>query len=72
MNKKGEEEAEAEAVLRALEERIDTHDESRRKVQERLHEVCEKWRKKINELEDRTNSELEERSTRKTAASRLH
>ena len=30
-----------------------------KEVQEKFHEVCEKWRKEIDELEDKINSELE-------------
>ena len=52
-------EKEVDGVVRALEERIDTHDESRRKVQEKLHEICEKWRRQIDELEEGINSEIE-------------
>ena len=50
---------EINGVEKALKERLESHDENRKAVQERLHSTCEKWRKQIDELEDKVNSELE-------------
>ena len=50
---------EAEVVVKALNERLDSHDNNRKEVQEKLHNICEKWRKEIDDLEDKINSELE-------------
>ena len=46
-------------VMKALNERLDSHDNNRKEVQEKLHNICEKWRKEIDDLEDKINSELE-------------
>ena len=53
---------EREEVERALSERIEAHDESRRAAQDRLHEFCEGLRAQVAELKSRVNSELEEKS----------
>ena len=49
----------AKMVTDALIERLDSHDKNRKEVQEQLHNMCEMWRKEIDDLEDRINSELE-------------
>ena len=51
---------EVERVAKALNERLDTHDNNRKEVQDKLHNMCEKWRKEIDVLEEKINSELEE------------
>ena len=58
---KSKDTVEVERVVSALIERLGCHDENRREVQEKLHSVCEKWRKEIDDLEDKINSELEVR-----------
>ena len=45
----------------ALDKYIGSHDENRKIVQEKLHTICEGWRKQIDELERKVNSELEEK-----------
>ena len=50
---------EVERVTSALRGRLDSHDESRRVAQEKLHTLCEEWRRQADELEDSVNSELE-------------
>ena len=50
---------EYESVSRALSERIERHDDSRRAVQDKLHGLCEGLRKQIDEFEDGINTELE-------------
>ena len=50
---------EAERVVKALNEHLDSHDESRKEVQDKLHSMCEEWKKEIDDLEDKINSELE-------------
>ena len=50
---------EVERVVVALKKHIDSHDNSRKEVQEKLHSICEKWRKEIDDLEDKVNGELE-------------
>ena len=50
---------EAEKVISALVECLESHDTNRKEVQEKLHEICEKWRKEIDDFEDRINNELE-------------
>ena len=51
--------AEVKRAAKALRERLDSHDSNRKEVQEKLHNTCEEWRKQIDELEDKINSELE-------------
>ena len=46
-----------------LEERIGDHDSSRMEVQERLHTLCDGWRKQIDELENGISEALETKST---------
>ena len=49
---------EAERVVEALNERLDSHNESRKEIQDKLHEMCEGWKKQIDSLEDKINSDL--------------
>ena len=50
---------EAKALICELEERIGTHDDNRVEVQEKLHKMCDEWRKQIDLLEDSINEDLE-------------
>lgn len=52
--------AEIEAVADALDKRLDSHDNNRKEVQEKLHSICEGWKKHIDDIEDKINNELEE------------
>ena len=52
--------AEIESVVKALRDRLEEHDNNRKEVQERLCEKCEKWRKEIDNLEEKANNEVEE------------
>ena len=54
---------EREEVERALSERIEAHDESRRAAQDRLHEFCEGLRAQVAELKSKVNENLEEKFT---------
>lgn len=49
----------AKILIGALEWRINAHDDNRMKVQERLHSMCDEWRKQIDALEDGINGDLE-------------
>ena len=55
-------EEEREMAERALSERLEAHDKSRRDAQERLKEICKGLEEKIDELENQVSSGLEERS----------
>ena len=44
-------------------ERLEKHDESRKAAQEKLHEICNGLRAQIDKLEEKINSELEEKFT---------
>ena len=50
---------EQEKILKALDERVCEHDDSRRVVQEKVCEICGNLRKHVDELEERVNKELE-------------
>ena len=50
---------EAKRVVKALERHIESHDNSRKEVQEKLHTICDRWRKEVDELEDKVSNELE-------------
>ena len=50
----------AVAVAKALRERLDQHNESRKVVQEDLELACDRLRKQVNETEERIGRELEE------------
>ena len=50
---------EVERIVNTLEDRIERHDNNRKEVQDKLHNICEKWRKEIDDLEDKINSELD-------------
>ena len=52
-----------ESIKRSVEERLETHDESRKAAQEKLHEFCSGLRAQVDELENRVNKELEEEFT---------
>lgn len=52
---------EVEKVVAAIRKCLDNHDTNRKEVQEQLHGTCEKWKKEIDDLEDKINSELEEK-----------
>ena len=54
---------EHEKVERALSERLEEHDKSRRDAQEKLGEIYKRLEASIDEFEDRTGSELEEKFT---------
>ena len=56
---------EVERVTKALRERLESHDENRKAIQEKLHRMCEKWRKEIDEQEKKVNCEIEERHSTK-------
>ena len=51
-----------ERIERALSERLETHDKSRSAAQERLKEICEGLEASVNELENKTIRELDEKS----------
>ena len=53
---------ECENTERVLSEYLEAHDKSRRDAQERLEKICEKIEASIDEFENRTSSELEEKS----------
>lgn len=50
-------------VFDALGVRLEKHDDNRRAVQEKLHELCNGLREQIDEIEGRINSELEGKFT---------
>ena len=50
---------EVERVVKALNKRLNSHNENRKEVQDKLLSVCEGWRKEIDDLEDKINSKLE-------------
>ena len=52
-----------EEAVAALCERLERHDDSRRAVQEKLHEVCNELRRHVDEMEERVNKRLEEEFT---------
>ena len=52
---------EREKVTKALMERLESHDENRVTVQDELHGLCDRIKKQIEEMEDKINSELEEK-----------
>ena len=58
-----EEEGENEKIIDALNERLEEHDNSRKKVQEMLHGICDKMRKQIDEMEEKVLGDLEEKFT---------
>ena len=53
-----QDEDEWEVVVKALEERLEEHDESRKAVQAELSEFCDGLRRWVNEVERKINSEL--------------
>ena len=55
---------ECEVAVAALCERLDRHDNSRRAVQEKLHDVCNELRRHVDEMEERVNKRLEEEFTK--------
>ena len=55
-------EEECEKTERALSERLEAHDKSRRDAQEKFEKTCKRLETSIDELESRTSSELEEKS----------
>ena len=52
---------EAGKVIEALRRQLETHNESRKGVQEKLRMICEEWRKEIDDLEDKANGKFEKR-----------
>ena len=54
----------SERVVAALSERLEMHDNSRRTVQESLHNACNELRKFIDEMEEGVNRRLEEEFTK--------
>lgn len=59
------EEGEVEnAIIAALSERLEKHDENRRTVQESLQKICDGLRKRVDMMEERINSKLEEEFTK--------
>ena len=52
-----------EKVERALSERLEEHDKSRKAAQEKLGKICRGLEASIDGLENRLNGELEEKST---------
>ena len=54
---------EAKVLIGAIEECIKVHDDNRVEVQERLHSICDEWRKEIDDLEGKISSELETKYT---------
>ena len=57
-------EEEREDISKILSERLEAHDESRKAAQEKLHNFCEGLRAQIDKLENRINSEIEEKFTK--------
>ena len=55
---------ECEKTIGALNERLEKHDESRRIVQEALHEICNGLRRRVDEMEERINKKLGEEFTK--------
>ena len=55
---------ECEVAVAVLCERLERHDDSRRAVQEKLHEVCNELRRHVDEMEERANRRLEEEFTK--------
>ena len=60
---------ERDSISKALSERLEAHDESRKAVQEKIHETYEGLRAQIKDIEGKNSSELEEKS--KTEDNRL-
>ena len=54
-----EEEKEGERVVNGLKERLNDLDDNRRRAQESLHEICDKLRREVDEMEARIGLELE-------------
>lgn len=54
---------EFEEVVKILVERLEKHDENRKAVQSKLHEILNDMRSQIDELEGRINKELEDKFT---------
>lgn len=50
-----------ERIIDALSERLEKHDTNRKEVQDKLREICDGLRAQIDELEEKINSELEEK-----------
>lgn len=51
---------ERELIARLLSERLETHDNSRKVAQEKIHEICDGLKRQIDELEDKINKGIEE------------
>lgn len=54
-------EEEQGTLLQLLSERLEEHNENRKAVQEKLHAFCDEVRLRVGEMEERINSELEEK-----------
>ena len=52
---------EAEVIVGALRERLESHNRNRKEVQEQLHNACEGFRKEIDSSEEIAISNTEER-----------
>ena len=58
---------EAARIADKLSERIEEHDENRRRVQDDLYEACNRLKKQLEELEGRVNGSLEEKYVKEDA-----
>ena len=52
---------EREKVSKALNERLEVHDDNRKAAQDKLHEACEELRAQIEGLEGKVGGKLEEK-----------
>lgn len=52
---------EAEAVVGVLRERLESHNNSRKEVQEKLYKTCESFRKEIDSSEENAINNAEEK-----------
>ena len=50
--------------LNGLVERLDEHNENRKEVQEKLHRMCEGWRKEIDEPRKEESDQIEKLSAK--------
>lgn len=55
---------EQEEILKTLEERLTEHDDNRKAIQERVDEICNELRNKIDKFEEETNNLLREKFTK--------
>ena len=59
-----------EWAINALREHLESHDGSRKRVQDKLHEACDRWWKQVDELEEAINNELKKNLQQRTTVSK--